>query len=58
MRTAMTGSVSLCERMKSRQRFSNLNRRLKVSVHKIKTTHRDGQIAARFASTTGAQDEQ
>jgi len=28
-----------------------------VSVHKIKTTHRDGQIAARFASSTGAHGE-
>jgi hypothetical protein len=27
--------------------FLELERRLKVSVHKIKTTHRNGQIAAR-----------
>jgi hypothetical protein len=38
--------------------LSNLNRQLKVSFHKIKTTHRDGQIAARIASSTGAQGEQ
>ncbi len=38
--------------------LSNLNRRVKVSFHKIKTTHRDGQIAARIASSTGAQGEQ
>ena len=45
--TATTERDSSSVLTRSRQRFSNLNQRLKVSVHKIKTTYRDGQIAAR-----------
>jgi hypothetical protein len=47
---AATESVSLCARMKSRLRFSNLKRRFGPPVRKIKSGPRDLKVSARAAS--------